>query len=119
MILTGKTKTQFNEWIFKYFKDNLIIYTYKNIGYYADEVDVDIDDIFEHLPFSAQYGILVDFFDSVGMQIYVKPLVNKTWSVYIDNYGTHVMEEYLLAPTRRQAREEAIKKANEILNEKL
>ena len=104
MELTGKCKIKFRNYLEKQTIENKLV----SYGY----------DIFYQLPQSMQYGVYVDFFDSVSLNIYVKPLSNKKWSVYIDDYGVHIVDYYLVKDTRQEAREEAIEKANEIYNEK-
>lgn len=63
------------------------------------------------LPFSMQYGVLIDFFDSVGI-------------LMVDGYYGYrivVPEEIKInqkTKTRQEAREQVILKANEIYNSK-
>ena len=109
MILTDKSDLDFGKYLIsriikdKKLKDILMII--ESQGY-----------TFFDLPFEMQYGVLVDWFDSVGMQIYIKSTPSKTWSIYIDNFGHHILTEYVIAQTRQEARTEAIRKANEIYN---
>jgi hypothetical protein len=71
-----------------------------------------------------QYGVYVDFFDSVGLnlEILLSPISNTLYvhkfdySVYTSNdeeYGSTYEFD-----TRQEARQKAIEKANEIYNQK-
>jgi hypothetical protein len=51
---------------------------------------------FEYMPIEFQIGVYQLFFDSIKMSIYVKPMWDRRWSIYIDNYGTHVLTKYVL-----------------------
>ena len=72
---------------------------------------------FDSLPLSMQYGIVQDFADSVNMPFIVK---HESYYKNENNYGYWIngfgwgLTCFL---TRHEAREEAIKKFNEIYNE--
>ena len=74
---------QFEEWLYD-----------QNI----DVMGYDISDMFDGLCFSMQYGVYVDFFDSVGIDL-------DRW----------VWVAYRTGATRQEAQQEAIKSAFEIL----
>jgi len=117
MELTGKCKELFEKWLamdeaFFDFAiendDDTGIPTYE--GRYFHYVE------FDYFPESMKFGVYVDFFDFLQMQIYIKPTMSHKWSVYIDDFGHHILTDYLTAETLQKARTEAIKKANEIIN---
>ena len=83
----------------------------------------DVYDLFYLLPESMQYGVYADFFDSVGVRVFINeefdtmgqyqrgfnPLVNNV-QLYKDNDCFH---------TRAESRTASIEKANELRNEVL
>ena len=108
MKLTGKCKEEFEKWyneVQKY-----------NIGW------------FYRLQSEYQYGVLVDYFDSVGLPITIGVYtirINeaKDWCFQIVG-NKHSNQNKLISferfyNTRPEARTEAIKKANELRNEVL
>ena len=108
MILTGKCKEDFEKWY-----EN----TYREYDCYQ------VMDWFEY-PFEFQYGVYVDFFDSVGYCIeisidytrkdYGKPLYQ--WEV--NDWNTTGFGHKDLVRHRQEARKSAIEKANELYNSK-
>tara|TARA_R110000782_G_scaffold387_1_gene1250 strand:- start:47 stop:373 length:327 start_codon:yes stop_codon:yes gene_type:complete len=107
MELTGKCKQDFKKWQqdCDWFQD-ISIYNenYSNI------------EIFYTLNKSMQYGVYVDFFDSVGSYISVSGLVlSKTYICDI-SVISNVEHYYDGFSTRAEARSKAIEKANEIYN---
>lgn len=84
-MLTGKCKEDFEKYIRLDYE--LTKYGYRTI---------------KKLPLAMQYGVLVDFFDSVGIDI------NDEKDRWVVNYSGELCE------SRQEAREQAIKKANEI-----
>ena len=100
-MLEGKVLELFNEWL-----------THKS-GMKFSERELFYNN---RMTPSMQFGVIQDFADSCGYQIYIKPLPNRKWSVYIDTYGHHILTEYLYADSRHQARTAAIEKLNELLN---
>lgn len=110
MILTGKCKDYFEKWI-----ENKKFSILHDVGDIQMNI-VPLGDMFEQLHFSMQYGVLIDFFDSVGL--------------YIDDWGETTRWEWAVHKipnewwdaehsviTRQEARTKAIEKANEIYNE--
>lgn len=63
-----------------------------------------------------QYGVYVDFFDSVGVTIELNlhKRFEGMWCYFIDYVGSDFQENF---KTRHEAREQAIIKANKIYNE--
>ena len=106
MKLTGQCKKQFNGWVNSNYHTNKIVFPLNEClleCYHSEN--------FGRLPQSMQYGIYLDFFDSVGIVIHSKvPLRSGEWSVYVSS-------SILLTETRQEAREKSIIKANEIYNE--
>lgn len=107
MKLTDKTKEEFEKWLQEPKKEH---------GRFGQLVT----NTFDSMPFSMQYGVLVDFFDSVGIYIHIE----------LDEFGAVLGEpihECKLSInfneiddelTRHQARQKAIEKANEIFNDR-
>lgn len=101
-MLTGKCKTDFKKW---FNKNN-------------HPFDIIIDD-FYRLPFSMQYGVYIDFFDSVLISI---DSMNERQKTRHRRYGFIIKSEIETVikvaeyTSRNEARKEAIKKANEIYN---
>lgn len=70
------------------------------------------------LPDVIKYGIFVDFFDSVDIDVMVRHKINRYISFsapFLKGEKHFFIDEHL---TRQQAREQAILKANEIYNSK-
>lgn len=127
-MLTGRCKIEFNNW-FEDFKEDALkkAKPYFFIPYYEN---------FIAMPFSMQYGVYVDFFDNVGIIVDVQPVLDYNDKCYTKIYSviSNVTElnheyneidgksEYNREPsdhkTRQEAREQAIKKANDIYNSK-
>lgn len=104
MNLTGKCKEDFEKW---YLED----YTFgiSHISF--------ID--FDAIPMkSMQYGVLVDYFDSVGLNI----LLTVEWDygyIIAENRYEEIEEVKKWYDTRPEARTAAIEKANDLRNEQL
>lgn len=109
-MLTGKCKENFEKWLFK--GDN----NYGNI------IGAVLLEDFYSNGLSMQYGVYVDFFDSVGIEIEID-IINTT------HYGVTIMQqengvysdeyEYISEiKNRQEAWEEAIKRANILYNDK-
>lgn len=110
MLLTGKCKKEFVKWLNS--KDEFAEWS----------------DDFKVTPFSMQYGVYVDFFDSVGIIIDIQPFIDYDENVYtevmyfmiraiplnLEITETHYNEEEF--KTLKNAREQVIIKANEIYN---
>ena len=97
MELTGKCKEEFGNWLYKK---------------YELENRVEINR-FNEYPEAMQYGVYVDFFDSVGFHIEIMSIFHllKTKWRFIPLGGNNMYN------TRPEARASAINKANEIFNE--
>ena len=102
MILTGKTKEDFEIWLHS--NDVLI-----KEGIYDDTY---LTNVFDKLPLNLQYASITEWFDSVKIHItsdYFE--LNKGFYSEILNDNFEIVK-----PTRQEALTEAIKKANEIYN---
>jgi len=67
-----------------------------------------------------QYGVYVDFFDSVGIAINIdKKSYTQTCAVTINAVYLNNGKEITIFKTRQEARTKAIEKANEIFNKQL
>ena len=106
MKLTGKCKEDFEKWF--------------NKGSHDEEYNNHMGFKFERSHPSMQYGVLIDFFDSVGIYIDIKYISRPFYVGY--NYQFRVNEidycvkEVIKIKTRQEARTKAIEKANEIYN---
>jgi hypothetical protein len=96
MNLTGKCKEEFEKWRMK------------------QNYDVDAPFFYE-LNYSMQYGVYVDFFDSVGLYIEITHDNKDIKTFWVDINGEDV-DDYIGSNNRTEARLIAIKKANEIYN---
>jgi len=105
MILTGKCKVDFESWFFKGTHLELSDLELKNTS------EADKMDIFYELSESMQYGVYVDFFDSVGIRIELTKCIGG-WAIYIN--GDSDFNLYI--KNRKESRTAAIKKVNEIYN---
>ena len=106
-MLTGKCREDFNNWYrSKYYtKSKMQGIKVKHINPITEVKG------FELLPISMQYGVYVDFFDSVGLEL-VCFKYNNEFNSFVNGYEG---ESY--SSTRNEARQKAIEKANEIYNE--
>ena len=109
MDVTGKCKAEFENW-------------FKGSVYYLTHSIWD----FEGLEPSMQYGVYVDFFDSVGIYVDIDSYrwnIEQTvfeWVIQDNNTNPNVYyETEQSCKTRHEARIKAIEKANEIINEQL
>jgi hypothetical protein len=98
MKLTGKCKEDFEKW----YNSKEELYKYG----------------FHLLPPSMQYGVYVDFFDSVDIELWIKP----TAYTYYDFYISKKSEDLTILEgcgyeTRTEARTEAIRQANKFYNQ--
>ena len=100
MKLTGKCKEDFEKWVYIKYELNNILELRK----------------FNDYPESMQYGVYVDFFDSVGIYMSINPIEN---DAYERMYQVYEDENHIIScETRQEARTAAIEKENEIHNSK-
>ena len=115
MKLTGKAKEDFDKW---YISKNYILDLTTDLSPHTPVIGFDeIDD-------SMKYGVFVDWFDSVGIEVNIKKVnVLNSWiyllkdmkrqGYYLNDYINHKRCE-----TRPEARAAAIEEVNEIYNKK-
>jgi hypothetical protein len=110
MELTGKAKEQFEKWLFDNNKTRCIL----------GESSVVFDGMvvpFRKIPESMQWGVIQDFADNLEWHIEVK------YEIAYKQFRCEVMSPYHggssfpIKGTRQEARNAAIKKLNEIINE--
>lgn len=100
--LKGKAKEDFEKWL----KYNIIYCNVPDVVYWFYEV-----------PSSMQWGVIIDWADSVGYIIELEELTQGKW-YYIITYENYTKyEESNTLKTRHEAREKAIEKLNNIYNE--
>ena len=124
MELNGKCKEAFEEWLLgKYNFMNLYTHIDDDLVSYIDFIQENTlkDEIrnifFYRLPESMKYGVLVDFFDSVGIRIDIgSGIVSDEFHFDIKTHRIEYVSDRL--KTRPEARTKAIEKANEIFNNK-
>ena len=112
MELTGKCKDEFEKWYFKDFEFN------EEITDFDRKITLST---FYTEKYSMKYGVLVDYFDSVG--VYINSGKNLSNSIgdkynYIIQCNSKVTYEECFLDTN-EARTAAIEKANELRNEAL
>ena len=111
-MLTDKAKQDFEEW----FKHEYPSYNLDSSEWYEDEK------YWDDLSDSMQYGVYVDFFDSVGIVVGLSAYKGfAKRDCYRVRVGT-VEGSYRIDPyptTRTEARQKAIEKAQEIYNNRI
>ena len=103
-MLTGKAKEDFEKWL-----DNQDSFLDIHCDYNGTFLPNNINH-FNELPFSMQYGVYVDFFDSVNISIKCGDV---TFEIYMPESDING-----IATERAEARTKAIEKACEIYNSK-
>jgi hypothetical protein len=105
-MLKGQAKKDFEKWV----RQAELITDFTFLPWIKDK---NLGIQFYSLPFSMQYGVLVDWFDSVGIEIYnLKKMVELFDRV---ENKCHYIEDL---ETRPQARQKAIEQANKIYNDR-
>lgn len=114
MKLTGKCKEDFEKWLI----DNdqyggVVVFSDRQVLSEEDYV-VLLYDMHE----SMQYGVYVDFFDSVGIFCEDRRYtdINMAWVVKYPNFNGIQDRFDGLTKTRQESRQAAIEKANELYN---
>lgn len=105
MELTGRCKEVFGKWFYINNGITQSMAQFSDLTLYA----------FLQLPFSMQYGVYIDFFDSVELDIEIYIEIYKSREFFCTQINR---KELYWQDTRPLARIEAIKKANEIYNKK-
>jgi len=107
-MLKGQAKKDFEKWFSSYIDKQL---AHNREDWNEGE---ELLSNFYELPFSMQYGVLVDWFDSVG--IYINKLCPDSFEI---QHGWDIIEDYSKVDrTRTQARQKAIEQANKIYNDR-
>ena len=113
---------QFEEWLSNY---NKTLLNHKiETGAQSIAFSLQPKDIWSNLPFSMQWGVYLEFFDSVGITIQISPdwdytKIGGTGDLTFEYivFGLKPPGEGLMGfKTRQEAQQEAIKKAFEILS---
>ena len=114
MELTGKCKEDFERWYILICLKHSLTY-YETADHYRK---IDLKRYYSFNP-SMQYGVYVDFFDSVGVIIGENSTFGyagrQIFRLYV-GINRHQSKVNPHPSTRQEARTEAIKKANEIYN---
>jgi len=102
---------QFEEWYINHLKDNGV----------TEDFEFHIER-WHSLSFMFQWGVYLEFFDSVGIHVTVEYCVNENmlewiYNILFDEYMDWRHSDY--KQTRQEAQQEAIKKAFEILETQL
>jgi len=109
-MIQGQARKDFEKWVFK----NVKHYTTKKPKFGVNTMEFEFNSEFYILPFSMQYGVIVDWFDSVG--IYINKLCPDSFEI---QYGWDIIEDYSeVDRTRPKARQKAIEQANTIYNDR-
>lgn len=105
-MLTDKTKQEFEDYV------NSTIRISHNIS--CNEIELLGEENFYELPFSMQWGVYLEYFDSVGLNPNIYRYSENKWEAY--QFDLSDGEFY---QTMKKAQQEALKKACEIRNEQL
>jgi len=104
-MLKGQAKKDFEKWV----RQAELITDFTFLPWIKDK---NLGIQFYSLPFSMQYGVLVDWFDSVGIEISILGNIQHSFEVFVNfDYKTY-------AHNRTQARQKAIEQANKIYNDR-
>ena len=106
MKLTGKAKSAFKEFRVKNYPDTKYL------------IEASDGTVWEFLPDALQFGAYVDWADSVGINIDIRPVIsNKLLGFYlVINNDAYVEDSFF---SREEARELAIKKLDELYNKQI
>lgn len=104
MHLTNKSKEAFEKWKASQ-RGHLLIFEARE---FTEEKSILVSD-------AMKFGVLVDFFDSVGLNILLTVEFDFGY-IITENRYEEIEEVIRLYDTRNEARKESIKKANELFN---
>ena len=114
--MKGQAKKDFEKWceneLSKRIDTDWGVYGF-GCGYDGCETEITVNDVFNDLPPSMQYGVIVDWFDSVGIEIYI--LENHNISIWYNGEDNVIIKAW---NPRHQTRQKAIDKALEIYNKR-
>ena len=112
MILTGKCKVDFESFMFNWLDEN--------VAFDCESSKEEDLNHFYKFPQSMQYGVYLDFFNSLGIRIVIdmdfENEVYDKFALYIEYKENSFCSYGMNFKTRQEARTAAIKKANEIYN---
>jgi hypothetical protein len=109
MDLTGKCLSDFGQFLYDNYPNNLIS---ENFGYSYGMFERDLEQLTYILPEQMTNAIIIDFFDSVGLNIMInKERLSSEWMFVIHH---HTLSSGL--KNRNEATKFSIIKANEIYN---
>ena len=111
VLLTDKVCLDFEKWYF----NQWINKTYQKV------CDCDKLISFNDLPFSMQFGVYVDYFDSCGIYIKIEYVIDANYCYYYPVIYTRY-KNFIKEPLRtslQEAREKVIERASEIREEQL
>jgi len=108
-LFTGKNKEQFEEFLQENFNDHY--------GYIFGDKEGELYacDCFPELPFEMQIGVILAYYDSLGVDIDIHKTNDNKYSALIDNRMIHQTEQNKWK-TRNEAYKQAFIKADEIIN---
>lgn len=114
--MKGKVKELFEKWFAEYSNNSDF-----DVYHVCNELETDDFDLISHLPPSMQWGVMQDFYDSQGIYITMNyDWVDGPWYLWdIITADAYDEDSKGIEMTRPEARESALKKAEEILEEKL
>jgi hypothetical protein len=119
MKLTGQTKIDFEKWLKKNYH-----YSIKRFIGGMDEFNFIGDIHFNRLPEAMQWGVFQDFAESIGFDVYVEPCYDwvtestEGYNYYVEQRTSEYVDSKGNRSTMQEARNAAIEKLNEIINEK-
>jgi len=99
-MFTGKNKIKFEEWYIHDFKVHVV------------KIKLEV---FYQLPFEMQLGVILAYYDSLGVDIDIHKTNDNKYSALIDNRMIHQTEQNKWK-TRNEAYKQAFIKADEIIN---
>lgn len=117
MILTGRCKEDFEKYLFS-FTDTLGYCS----CYIEGAIEQDLSEIFDILPKSMRNALIIEWFDSFGINIEIaigrsEDLIGFDVCIWEDRFKTFQMNA-IIYDSRQEATKQAIIRANEIYNNK-
>lgn len=103
---------QFEEWLINDYERHFNYFEGTRGKYLAGKED---RNSFYNLPFSMQWGIYLEFFDSVGIYIQIHAHRKEQWFYSMWKPELFIPQNQTYWESRTEAQQEAIKKAFEIL----
>jgi len=107
LFLTGKAKEDFDIWLLNWIKENI---AFEN----ETPIQEDINHFYK-FPCSMQYGVYIDWFESIGINICITPVFPV--EMYGYSFNIELKADYIVYTTRKKARSKAIENANITYNQ--